>query len=344
MRVQPLRLMLIILSVLFLTQCKLFFGNDSQEKRQNISPAPTQPQKKSDGKFNILVVDDGFDLDLDVFKGKVLGNFRYKCDDSKRPNRGDDEPISYEDFKTRTIEFNELEADFELNHCEVVNNDRSGISPRFNDIAEYKELWNKRISNKSALSASDLTPAELVQIEELQQNLSSIDDVLNGEGGKYSYHGTQVASVMAFQNPNVNVLAVHIDLGAPSDPDDSDSEGPECPQARELEWFARLYEDQEYFDAKVNLPVGTFERELEKLSNEHDIDIFNASFGRNPFAVTVELLEEAGCNPAGFLEFLVATEKFDEKVKEARVKKNGAGRNLLAVSYTHLTLPTIYSV
>jgi len=264
-------------------------GNNRQ-----INDGTLQPDQAvaSNGKFRVLVVDDGFDTSLPVFQGKILDSYTLQCDEAKKEELRNRQYQSYEAMKADHMAL----LNDQQGICQINKGVQLDKSPRFQEIATYRSAWNANFSASGVNPYGDTGGAPGPGLT--QQAAETIQSVIMGEGTR-NYHGTYVAGLIAYNNPNVELVLINITL-ATGDPVDS------CQTQQKIDWETRLYRDPEYLIAAKNAPLSAVEKNLYSIVRQYNFDLVNASFG-TPATVEIEKsLAEKGCGQLNLKEYTAA--------------------------------------
>jgi hypothetical protein len=125
----------------------------------------------------------------------------------------------------------------------------------------------KPLSSLNNSNINDPSPAAV-----LDENASKrIHEVLLGEE-QYNYHGTYVASLIAYKNEKIELVLIQIEL---SKSEAISMSKLECFSQAELDKLAKLYSDPEVVRAYQNTPLSPLEKNIDELFVKYNIDFMN---------------------------------------------------------------------
>ena len=289
------KLLFSLLIILHITSCKLFDQNKKKKDNSNF------PDKKD---HVVMVVDSSFDVNLEVFKDKIIGKYTIDCGDfdTKSVKGGSFGAVKIDDlddFKDNLkAQLNASEFDKD---CSIIEGFKT-VPKQKPQVLELRDVWNKAVK---ARDFSTLTPE---QVQTVNSNI------------KIS-HGTATASVIAYKNPDVKLVLVQKHLGG----EDDDDRGI-------LKILDMKNEDsKKYFD---NWNKSIVEKELWELATtkknseaqalhdlaiKHNVDIVNKSYGAlGPFEYVRKLVGKDFEFPE-LAEYLILT----DKIEHAQVENMG---------------------
>ncbi len=239
----------------------------------------------------VMIVDNGFDLSLPALEGKVLGCYQRVCD-AAAP---EPPPADFAEAKGRFLE----QLAQKDTSCRLEPGASLRKSASLARLAPQKEAWNTELARKA--------------LTQQHPNFSEIARVLGGEDS-YSYHGTWVASALAYQNPKAKFVVVNNEAIQRADA------SPRCPTPEEFELELALYRDPAVRAAYAASPYEQIGEQADALVRRFGVTIVNESFGPNPYPIMAdacpgldwqgyyELLAELGAARA---EAIAATGAFD---------------------------------
>ncbi len=219
--------LIIGLSIGVLIHCGAGSGGGAKQPGDE---APIQPDPETDGTgsaegkpgdanspgnskvFRVAVIDDGFDDSLPVFAKKVVAKWTLQCDEDEPSIVDEFKQLPYDRLKQKILEEIEKNED----RCKLVESLDFKKSSAFSGIKQYREAWNRRYFAKDPGILSDSSgggSGSSGQSGMSARTKEQIYDVLRGEK-KYSYHGTNVASLIAYKNEKVELVLIQIELGA----------------------------------------------------------------------------------------------------------------------------------
>lgn len=326
--------------ILSLIGCK-FFNTESNVTRNKSSSLKSVAEGAQDGKTGdpmvVMVMDDGFDSSHEVFKNKIIGEYTISCEtkssDILKEQAGSDE-VSVEKgqgvdaddgdsdgsdavggFKETTKENTSI-SDEEMkksliesyksseSSCKINKSIKFNVGSAFKKIEKHRDTWNKSILAKKIPSLS-------------KDIRNEIKDILTGNAENVNYHGTSVASLIAYDNPQVKLVLVQITLGSSG----SDSDASECPTQKSIDQFVRLLKDDEVRNAYIESPVDSVEKKLIELLKKHDVRLVNQSFGSHSRESIEKTLMEDGCGTIQFSDYFETLGDLDHAQSIYRLKK-----------------------
>jgi hypothetical protein len=336
---------------LIVSSCKFIQPSSRIENRSNVK----RDLARTTGKFRVLVVDDGFDVTLPVFQGKILATYSYLCDNHEAVDER--KASSFEEFKRTKIE--QLTKS-ESTTCRFTENVDLIKSPALKKVRPYKEEWNnvylQGLSRNIQDSSTGSTPSTEVNPNDngmssvgfglhgnslalqktkhfTQEQIDELRFILSGEG-KYNYHGTKVASLIAYNNPNVELVFVNIKLRT-----GEAKKVEKCPTQQDIDWETRLYSDNEFLAAAMAQKLDAVTSQIYKMIEKYDFDFINASFGEAPVSKREQLLQESGCGAIRLGENRKAQSLFEQLIDKHR-KSQGVG-NFKAITILALGNDTV---
>ncbi len=231
----------------------------------------------------VLIVDDGFDLSLPIFKNRVIASYTIVCSDPPVVPRADagalvsDAGTPMSDEKARAIE------------SLMLRDERCRLQPGLVDkpdplasIARFKDRWNKMVAADKAGNAV-FTDAERMEIgEAAKAGLNSA-----------RFHGSATASVIATLNPRARLVLVEIQLSTK----DAVERGFTCLDQAAIDRTVEIYVDPDYRSAVSAQPRSTLDAEIYDLYAKHGIGIINTSFGELPRTTLENLQIAKKCAP-----------------------------------------------
>ena len=295
------------------------------------------PKKKSIGrdapvsepnlKFRVAIMDDGFDESLAVFKGKILAKLSITCDeepDDTSDKETSIEDISYEDLKMAVIQ----SINTDDSSCKFVEQMEFAKSASFKEISKFREPWNEYFLKKQDLpSFPSSDPIALTSYPTNNTSKSSgltgsdakqVYKVLKGEE-KFNYHGTHVASLVAYKNDNVDLVLIQKKLKVAGE---TSEEKINCFSQAELDKIAKIYRDPDVIKANNEAPLRGEEKNKDEVFTKYNIDFLNTSFGKPPTLEIEKIFKESGCPAVKFSEFFASMNEFESK-REISIRKRG---------------------
>lgn len=228
-------------------------------------PAPERP--------TVMIIDTGFDLNHPVFDGKIAGCYHLTCSDTDPLP-----PASTEDELAAQL-VSTWSAGDERCHLEE-GSSLTVESYLLNFSPEARDDWNRAHLKKEFLPETwSYNDAE---------NMYAV--LAQGSNGKFLYHGTGTASLIAYEN-DVNLVMVQINLGTHEDA----AAEVECVDPDELAMEMAVLERPEVRDAYIKAPLSSEERELLDLERAYGVRVRNESFGPIATHDWEEMLTDKGC-------------------------------------------------
>ncbi len=252
----------------------------------------------------VLVVDDGFDLSLSAFKGKVLEARTFSCKSDQAPSEA---PTDLAAAKQQYLNFLKTKD----TSCTL----KQGISEKpdlLADIQEdFQEQWNGTIETQTYASAR-FTETEYRQLTE------RFDETLAGT----EFHGSATAGVIARDNPGVRLVLVERPLGSGQNIEEDFV----CLEQAEIDRDVQLLEDPEIKQAYTTFPRPKVAEEMEALMLKHKVQIVNESFGALPRQALEELQASKDCEPVDLKRMFALIAELD-----SAWRKSHPGTDVLVV-------------
>ena len=202
------------------------------------------------GEHTVLIRDGGFDLNNHVFQGKIGGAYHVHCEDAPAEETATD-AIQAREQLIKSLQTKDTSCHL-LEGLDLVR------SSKFDEIEGSRDLWNERISSRGTVVDVPLS--------------SEIPVVLEGEE-TFDYHGTYVASVIAYQNPHVKLVLIADEAIERAD------YTPSCPSQQDLDLTLSLFEDADVKSAYISAPSDSLTDEISARTREHGVTLSNESFG-----------------------------------------------------------------
>lgn len=283
-------------------------GNNDLLPPQPISLVPTDASKRA-----VMVVDDGFDLNQEVFKNKVVAAYTVVCMGGPQ----NDYSGSFVQAKRAILqEFAKQDT-----RCRIEKNIYFRPSRNFASIASYREQWNR------ALLAKD--PSQLSSIN--QSIKKTISDVITGEDGKYNYHGTATAGTLSYNNENVQLILVQKHLSQGYKSHAANDAKFSCLTQAEVDNELPFYKDGDIQKAFIERPLSTEEEGIQNLIREHNVSLVNLSSGRLTRGGYEVLAKQHNCDQLDLREYFQTVFDLNKKRTAYLWEKGALGKN-------HLTL------
>jgi len=277
------QLPLVLLTSMFIVSCGKKSSNDTPESK------PT--------KHNVAVVDEGFDLDNAVFSDNLTASYRVLC-----VNTGTNPLIKlapemrYEDLKTQFLNYLE-------NRSNCVDRDKlnDNISPAFANIAGVYNEWNAAVK---AGTKDSLTYRQ------------QVEDIVKGEKGKYNYHGTATAGLIARDNDKINLILIEPELLQLMLPNDVYLDLG-CRSQVEIDLKARLFEDKDVRKAFINADREDADSVVLQLLKKHQVTLINESYGPTSAGEFADYYKKKQCAEVDFKRMFIAESRLSRERQEA---------------------------
>jgi hypothetical protein len=255
--------------------------------------APGVVESSPDPRRNVLVIDDGFDLTVPVFAGRVAGAYSIVCAhraaQATEVDAGPPAPVQVDGGPSGgepDAGLNERKAGLIASLRVRDTNCRlePGIEPKpdpLASVARYRDRWNNAIRN-SRYASDVFTAAEREQIQKAQAEL-----------GKARFHGTATAGIVVHNNPGVRLVLIEERLGSA----ESAEAGFNCLQQQEIDDNVTLFTDPEVRQAYIDRPFSQLDDDFREVAARHRIGVVNESFGTFSRQRLEELQASKGCQP-----------------------------------------------
>jgi hypothetical protein len=265
----------------------------SSDEGAGIVPASAEPRQ------NVMVIDQGIDLSAAELHGRVAAAFTLACatvpadpatdeDAGTAPAGGDatpdggtpsdgaaEDPAAFQVLKARYI----ARLMVSDQSCQL----RAGIDAKqdpLSRVARYRRRWNSMLrGNKFA--------NQVFSEAEWDQLLPA----LTTEFGRFAYHGTATAGVIAHDNPEVRLVLVQRELGDRGEMERNF----QCFQQKQLDSTVALLSDPEVRDAYIQAPLARGEADLQAALVKYNVGLVNLSFGQISRAALEQLQASKGC-------------------------------------------------
>lgn len=252
-------------------------------------------------KHSVAVIDSGFDIDNAVFKKNLVEATRVLCINTGK------NPLTTMAAETR---FGELKSNFIAylgNRSDCVSKKKlnDGVSPAFANIQGDFNDWNAAVKNGTI----NRSPVR-----------AKVETILAGEDGKFNYHGTATAGLIAEDNSKIDLYLIEPDLGQLMLPNEAYSRGP-CRTQVEIDLKARLFEDKEVQSAFADPARSDADSVIVEFLKARNVTMINESYGPMSAGEFAEYYRKKDCPPVDFKrEFLAesAISRLREKALEAR--------------------------
>jgi hypothetical protein len=134
--------------------------------------------------------------------------------------------------------------------------------------------------------------------------VQNITRVLSSSG---KFHGTNTSGLIAYQNPNIKLVLVQMELGGP----DSPRVRARCPTQRGVNTWVEAHKDGAVRKEFIEGPSETFEAALDDVVNRYKVTLVNMSFGRQPRPLLEKTLAEAGCGQFDYRQYYESTNELE---------------------------------
>lgn len=246
-------------------------------------------------KHTVLILDDGFDTSIQTFDGKIVGQYTLEC--SGVDGTGlfyDPNEISLGRAK---FEWQNFYAQPRRN-CRLVEGIEFQSSDVLDDIMNIRDEWNLLVREKR-VDFSNPSYQQLLRI-------------LNGEDAKVNYHGTQTASLLAYNNPDTDIVLVQLPLATSFETGDLSAftaatevvrpvtssasvTSTQCFSQDKVDFWVASHSDPVVQRAFINQPFSGMERALQEAIDRHGVTMVNFSAGRAPRTILTDLQQKQGC-------------------------------------------------
>jgi subtilisin family serine protease len=250
---------------------------------------------------NVLVIDDGFDLSLPVFAGKIAGRYTMDCSAARDGDgqTGDDSDAEVAAPDARNAKQVFIAALTEGDHsCHL----RPGLSferpTALEGIAKYRERWNTALQQGRSI-LDEFTLTEAMDIEMAFASVA-------GHNAD-AFHGTATAGAIAYANPEARLVVVQTSLASQTD----EQTPVVCPTQADVDATTALLLDADVRRAYIERPRADIDRELDELMVATQIGIWSKSFGKPSRAAAEAALLEAGCGRIDLSQYMAAKGELD---------------------------------
>jgi hypothetical protein len=279
-----MKFLLITFLLSIITSCGVFKG---EEKK-----ASKQPKHHI-----VAVVDEGFDIENSVFQRENISAYKALCiNTAKNPLLNLAPETRFENLKKDYINFMENQS-----NCVTKPKINDNISAGFANIEGQFNLWNAAIT-EGKVNAYPHTQA--------------VQSILNGENGKFSYHGTATAGLIARDNPDTKILLIEPELLQLMLPNDIYlNKG--CRTQAEFDLKARLFEDKEVRKIFINPKREDADSAILKLMKKNKVTMINESYGPTSAAEVHDYHKKLGCEKVNLKHWIIAESKLAEDRQHA---------------------------
>jgi hypothetical protein len=228
-------------------------------------------------KHTVLVLDSGFDVEHEVFKDKLAATYQVRCVEQK--------PVGAEltGFETsdKALKAALLAVYREKDTgCRIERGVTFRSSPRFEEMSSKRDSWNEAVRKKT------LTKKFL--------EFDKIKEILSGEKGKYLYHGTATAGLVAYQNPKTSLVFLQDQYFVESNAMD-DLSNKRCPTQANVDQWVTAHQDEEVRKAFIEAPLSVYEVNLRNIMKKHSVTLVNYSAGREVRPLLETIYEKLKC-------------------------------------------------
>jgi len=272
-----------LLAALLITSCG--------KKSSNDTPA-AKPTKHS-----VAVVDEGFDLDNAVFANNVTASYRVLCvNTGTNPLTKLAPEMRYEDLKKQFLAYLQNRSD-----CVERTKLNDNISPAFANINGVYNEWN------SAVRAG--TKDELTYKQQ-------VEEIIKGEKGKYNYHGTATAGLIARDNDKIDLILIEPELLQLMLPNDVYL-NLGCRSQVEIDLKAKLFEDSDVRKAYIDAERIDADSVVLQLLKKHQVTLINESYGPTSAGEFADYYKQKQCKPVDFKRLFIAESRLGRERQEA---------------------------
>jgi Subtilase family len=265
-------------------------------------PQGSSPSSNGSSVHTVMIIDDGFDPSHEVFKAKIVGEYTVSCDDDKVV-------VPESEFNTTPLEQVKVilrnRYKSPRNTCKVSEGIRFTRPAEFGRIEQFRAKWNDGIKQKIATLNSDA--------------VQTVSRVLSTSG---KFHGTNTSGLIAYQNPNVKLVLVQMELGDPNSP----RVRALCPTQRGINNWVEAHKDSAVRKEFIEGPSENFETALDDVVKKHQVTLVNMSFGREPRPLRERSLAEAGCGQLDYRQFYQVTNELD-RARDVFQKSQAPSKN-----------------
>ena len=287
--------------------------NKQTQRRESGQDTNTGPSDKGTAKkstvnpglsaHTVMIIDDGFDVSHEVLKPKVVGQYTINCEkDTLTAPDTEFRNSSLEQAKTV------LKQRYRLPNsgCSVTDGINFSRPANFAQIEAFRERWNDGLKRK---------------VGTLDQNtVQTITRVLSGSG---EFHGTNTSGLIGYQNADVKLVLVEMELGGPDSPKQL---GP-CPTQRSVNTWVEAHRDPEVRKAYIESPSDAMEASLDDIVKKYNVTLVNMSFGRTPRPLLEKSLADAGCGRLDYKAFYETTIGL-ERARDIYARAKGPAKDL----------------
>lgn len=292
----------LVILVFFIGACG-FTGQKSEEesdKEGNITSSvvlEVDPGKN----MNVMIIDDGFNLDAQVFKNKIINQYTLQCNNSQADEQSsfklgqENEPEQTEDEKFLKLKDAYIESLNSNSTCRIENSLEQVENKELSQYIEQKDRWNSEIDGKTIFK-NILNEPELIKVSR------SINLV--------SHHGTSTAGLIAYKNPNVKLVLLQLELGDPGEYSHS------CLFQDKVDRTVRVLKDPEYRDLYLKKPTDPINKSLAEIMEKNNVKIINFSAGTLPRETIEARNIEKGCGKVSLYEYYKELATLDREKAE----------------------------
>ena len=253
----------------------------------------------ADGEFSardsamthVMVIDEGFDLSLPVFDGKLQAAYTVVCEEAADPmmkivlsgtNTGGASQSAFgstfDDAKAALLAGLALPD----STCQL----RVGIPDKKNP---FVDLTSQRLRWNAAMRSGDLIAAPPLA-EQLVLRLWAVP-----------FHGTATAGIIAYDNPDVRLVLVEQSFWSLGNGNHVST----CPTQESIDETVALLSEPEVTAAYVARPLSALDRALAEVARLHSVNIVNESYGRISREGLEQLLAARNCSPVSLRPYFV---------------------------------------
>jgi hypothetical protein len=242
---------------------------------------------------NVMVIDDGFDLSLPVFQGKIAAEYTIDCDEEP-----DDPPDAGTPADMKAALLVELaEPDDSCRLHPGVNR-----APSVSDLFEERAEWNAVVRGDVVVGFMfRISPYDWLY-DELAMRLATA-----------LFHGTATSSVIATDNPLVKLVIVEMKLGSA---EELETEF-ECLVQADIDQAVALLSDPDVKAAYMRRPQATVDAQLTAARATHGVGIVNQSFSTIARRAFEQLHWDSGCDEISLSAYYQVLDELEESIRDA---------------------------
>jgi hypothetical protein len=237
-------------------------------------------------RYVVMVVDDGFDPSVAELSGKVVASHTIECDQSSNSVDGGVEAGADPLAEGANPNFDQAKSNL---IAALQEPDRScwlreGMQPYdrhlLASVDGYRDRWNAALRADTDLTQA-FTTTEYAAIVSALQNAPQDARV----------HGTSVAGLLAYQNPDLRLVLVQYPMLSTSEVEAQ----VECTSQATLDQAMALLADAEVRAAYVSRPRGDLDRGLDEVISRDHVGSLNLSLGVLSTRAVEDAMVAQGC-------------------------------------------------